>query len=125
MYQGQKSMLVDEMKGNKMSPTEFNEVCDKYPLHVNIKGGVAICKVEKIFITSNYMPQEWWKEGVVPLARDRRIDEVHYHHAYREKKVYLSDKWEENPTHEGTAWQKCLADNPTLRFVPLNNNPVP
>lgn len=39
MYQGQKSMLVDEMKGNKMSPTEFNEVCDKYPLHVNIKGG--------------------------------------------------------------------------------------
>jgi hypothetical protein len=124
LYQGQSRMLIDEMNGKKMSPTEFNELCDKYPLHINVKGGQYPCLVEEVDVTSNYPMDTWWKTGFDRQAGFRRVGEVHYHYAYKKYKKYVSDNWEENPTMEGTAYWKFLEANPQFKLYNAPNGPL-
>lgn len=114
-------MLIDEMTGGKMKPTEFNELCDRYPIHVGVKGSAVPCKVKDIRITSNYWVDSWWKVGFERAAVFRRIHEVHYHYEYKKYKKYVSDKWAENPSIVGTACWKFLEDNPEFKpYVGIN-----
>lgn len=124
LYQGQKSVLIDEMSGKKMSPTEFNELCDKFPLHINIKGGAWPCLVETVDVTTNYWVDTWWKVGFDRQAGFRRIHEVHYHYGYKKFKKYVSDNWAENPTIEGTACWKFLEANPEFKLYNAPPGPI-
>lgn len=115
MYRGETNMVIHEMDGTTMSPTEFNKLCDKNKMHVNIKGSTGGCNVENIFINTNYWVDTWWSGKGVRLAYFRRIHELHWHYAFKQKEVFISDPWEENPTIEGTACYKFLEAHPEFK----------
>jgi len=62
-YDGQTSIILDEMDGNRCTPTFLNSLCDRYPFEVPVHGsaGHQFCS-KFIFICSNYMPKYWWKK---------------------------------------------------------------
>jgi len=78
-YDGQECVIIDEMNGNKCTPEFFNELCDRYELCVPFHGTAGTQFVAKhLFITTNYLPAEWWKKRTKEQTRQtmRRIDIV-------------------------------------------------
>ncbi len=71
-YDGHDSMIIDEMDGNRCTPTFLNTICDKYPNSLPVHGSGNVENVSKyIFICSNYVPKQWWKTGhnIKPFMR--------------------------------------------------------
>jgi len=63
-YFQEDSILIDEMNGNVMTPTFFNRLCDRYPMSVPVHGSGNVNFTSKyIFVTSNYLPHQWWKNA--------------------------------------------------------------
>lgn len=77
-YCGQDVVIIDEFYG--WLPYDLMlRVCDRYPLLVDIKHGVAQFVPKKIIILSNKLPAEWYDPSrcsYAPLAR--RIDAILY-----------------------------------------------
>lgn len=114
-YTGETEVVFDEFVGGKsFTSTEFNNICSSAKTSANVKGAHVPFKGEQIHICSNFCPSKWWGPGIPYETAIRRIHVVHYHHAYKEKKVYVSDVWDENPNLEGTAWWKCITENPEI-----------
>lgn len=68
-YDGQKQVVIDEFYG-WISRDMLCRLVDRYPLHVQTKGGSAIFMAERIYITSNHPPDWWYKRvGLGPLVR--------------------------------------------------------
>lgn len=80
-YKGQKTVILDEFGGHVMSPLIWQRVCDKYPFIVPLKGRSTPLLATTVHITTNYLPNRWWKEGTRynQEAVYRRIHEVHWH----------------------------------------------
>ncbi len=63
-YDGEVSMIMDEMDGNRCTPTFLNDMLDKYPNSLPVHGSGNVENVSKyIFICSNYLPKFWWRKG--------------------------------------------------------------
>ena len=60
-YDGQKSILIDEYKGQFRLQTLL-QVLDKYPFQVEQKGTSCWALWTKVFITCNSTPEEWYHE---------------------------------------------------------------
>lgn len=76
-YQGEPVFWIDEMDGNRMPPTFFNQLADRYPMVVPAHGGAGHQFVSKyLIICSNYHPRYWWKKRNVDQVKQitRRID---------------------------------------------------
>lgn len=54
---------VNEMHGSRMSIQEFNDMVDRYPLGVEIKGKKTFLGYTVIVFTSNWHPRDWWKKA--------------------------------------------------------------
>lgn len=70
-YDGQEVVLIDEMDGNRCTPTFLNELCDEFPMSVPVhgSGNVSFC-AKVIIICSNYVPKDWWRNtNVAPFMR--------------------------------------------------------
>lgn len=93
-YNGQSKVILDEFGGHTMSPLMFQRVLDRYPFTANIKGGSINFNGTDIHITSNYLPNNWWKEGTKynQDAVYRRIHEVHYHDKIKHYHKFVSDE---------------------------------
>lgn len=93
-YNGESVVIFDEFGGHVLTPLMFQRFCDKYPVHVNIKGTSAPFNGQTIHICSNYLPEEWWSEKTKfnKDAIDRRIHEVHYHWAFKKFYRYVSEE---------------------------------
>lgn len=63
-YNGESSLIIDEFKG-WIQPTYLNQILDRYPLKLPIKGDFVNAKFTHVFITSNYPPEDWWNEKVI------------------------------------------------------------
>jgi len=62
-YDNQDVLFVDEMDGNRMSATFFNEVNDRYECVVPAHGSAGHQLVSRVhFYCSNYLPKYWWKK---------------------------------------------------------------
>lgn len=74
-YEGHTDMLFDEYGPGKMQINMFKEYLDKYPIRLPIKGGSVARVCKRIWITTNYLMQEWYpKASLVDLkALERRI----------------------------------------------------
>lgn len=66
-YTGQSVVLIDDFRGNIMFKFLLN-LLDRYPLRVQVKGGTVLFNPDKIYITSNHNPTQWYqKKGIRDL----------------------------------------------------------
>ena len=71
-------VLFDDFDWNKMDYRMWLNICDRYPMVVNVKGGERNWCPKIIIFTSNDDPKTWW-QGIAPLASleaiHRRMDD--------------------------------------------------
>lgn len=70
-YDGEKTILIDEFRGG-LKYAHLLRILDGHRLLVNIKGGRRYAQWDKVIITSNTMPESWYKFGMTPEL-DRRL----------------------------------------------------
>jgi len=78
-YDSQDVVMFDEFDGHFMKPTMFNEICDEHECVLPVHGGAGHQLTSKfIFIGSNYLPRQWWKNRNASQIKQttRRIDVV-------------------------------------------------
>jgi len=73
-YEGESTVLLDDFYG-EIVYSELLKVLDKYKYRVPYKGGFVACRWNKVFITSNKHPSEWYPDGLTPALK-RRINEI-------------------------------------------------
>lgn len=78
-YRGQKHVVVDEFRG-LISISHMLRWTDRYPVLLETKGSTVPCLVEKIWITSNKDPREWYQEldSETLAALLRRLNITHF-----------------------------------------------
>lgn len=57
------AVLFDDFNWRKMDPKYWLTLCDRYPMTVEVKGGVRNWAPKTIIFTSNDDPREWWPES--------------------------------------------------------------
>lgn len=60
-YVGQHGVLIDEMRGSRMSHEMLLRLLDRYRCTVPVHGGQVVWVPRKIILTSNYHPFEWYR----------------------------------------------------------------
>lgn len=80
-YHGQKIVIIDEI----VPTTDVHwynmilGVCDEYQMQVEVKGGTTFLVPERIFLTSNFHPRDWFPNVAIKEPLFRRISRcVHY-----------------------------------------------
>jgi hypothetical protein len=75
-YTGQEVVLFDDFEG-EIKYRQMLKLCDRYPMKVNIKGGMVNWAPKKIYITSNKEIAQWypWEDNVCAL--NRRVTMAH------------------------------------------------
>jgi len=97
-YAGESDIVLDDFYG--WLPFHFLlRLCDFPPLLLNIKGGSAQCLARRVWITSNKLPNAWWKEAATKYdftALERRmtlvmvfetIQTIHTYNSYDELRL--------------------------------------
>lgn len=72
-YQQGDVCIIDEFKGNRMQPTEFNMLIDRVPCQVPIHGGTMEFNSRFVIITTNVSPRHWWPGIQFQKSLRRRI----------------------------------------------------
>lgn len=77
-YQLQKHVVIDEFRGD-INIGHFLRWLDRYPVSVEIKGSSKPLVAEKIWITSNVNPSDWWPDASeMSKAATMRRMEIEY-----------------------------------------------
>lgn len=78
-YTGQKNVVIDEFRG-LISISHMLRWLDRYPVIVEVKGSSVVLQAEKIWITSNISPNEWYKDidEETLNALKRRLNITHF-----------------------------------------------
>jgi hypothetical protein len=72
-YEGQPDVVFDDYYGY-LTWTTLLQVCDRYPLQVEMKGGKVNFRAKRVFITSNKPMEDWYdKEKYDIAALQRRV----------------------------------------------------
>ncbi len=78
-YQGEKCLVIDDFYGN-IKYGFFLQILDGHELQLPVKGGFIWAMWNKVIITSNKDPKDWYNKGylagVIPPALNRRITKV-------------------------------------------------
>lgn len=116
-YVKQSRVVFDEFGGHTLPPLQFQRICDKYSYTVSIKGTSAPLVATDIHITSNYLPEDWWKVGTKynKEAIDRRFHEVHWHYEHKKFWRFVSDD-------EQSAMAKMRAKMAEINFIRVDPN---
>lgn len=78
-YKGERNVIIDEFRG-KIDVSYLLTWCDRYPVHIETKGGGRPAMFEKIWIISNLHPKDWY-EGLDEAtlgALLRRFEIIHF-----------------------------------------------
>jgi hypothetical protein len=77
-YTDQKHVVIDEFRGN-IEISHMLRWLDRYPVLVEIKGSSVPLHAERIWITSNLHPNEWYPtvDNITREALIRRLEIVH------------------------------------------------
>lgn len=59
-YDGQETVIVDEMYGHRFPFSDLLRLTDRYPYSVEVKGGVIEFTSRRIVFTSNQEPEDWY-----------------------------------------------------------------
>lgn len=73
-YRGQSNVVIDEFRGD-IDIGHILRWFDRYPTIVEVKGSAVVLKAEKIWITSNLSPRQWYPnlDDATLLALLRRL----------------------------------------------------
>lgn len=76
-YRGHRNVVLDEFRG-AIDIAHLLRWMDRYPVIVEVKGSSVVLEAEKIWITSNLHPRDWYKELDYPTyqALERRMEIV-------------------------------------------------
>jgi len=61
-YSGQTTIVIDDMRGARMTHTQLLLLLDKRPLKLSVIGGFVPAKFTRVIITSNMHPFYWYQE---------------------------------------------------------------
>jgi len=77
-YNGHKHVVIDEFRG-VINISNVLRWFDRYPVLVEIKGSSSVFRAEKIWITSNLHPDQWYPEldDQTRAALKRRLNIIH------------------------------------------------
>lgn len=75
-YEGQEILLMDEFYGDWMKHSELLEILDGYPLRLDVKGSHTWANWNKVYLTSNKHPSEWYSKRGMTKELARRITNV-------------------------------------------------
>lgn len=100
-YDGQKAILIDDFYG-WLSYHYMLQLLDRYPLNLEYKGGTTPILAERIYITSNKLPADWYKTIDNIDALLRRITKFYFVpelNNYQEYSSYatLENAWNIHP----------------------------
>lgn len=80
-YEGERTLILDDFKDTFCSLESLKRMLDKYKYKVEVKGGMCWAVWDRVIITSNYAPCDWYKkwdgsarDDLAPLQR--RINEI-------------------------------------------------
>lgn len=78
-YQGQANVVLDEFRGG-IDIAHLLRWLDRYPVRVEIKGGSRPLMAQRIWITSNLSPDDWYPEvdQETKAALRRRLTVTHF-----------------------------------------------
>ncbi len=72
-YDEHEVVIIDEMDGNRCTPTFLNSLTDRYEMSVPVHGsGNTGFLAKTIIICSNYVPKTWWKNHNIS-SFERRV----------------------------------------------------
>ena len=75
-YNGEKTIVIDDFYGG-MRYNKLLRILDNYPVRLKIKGSFTYAMWDKVIITSNEMPSNWYKlEHDWYPALERRFDDI-------------------------------------------------
>lgn len=88
-YEGQSIVVIDEFKGS-LPYQLLLRICDRYPLLVESKGGQVNFIPKKVIITSNQLPNEWYRFPEVGDVNAilRRLTKIMYFRAQDDVQSY-------------------------------------
>jgi len=78
-YQGHANVVMDEFRGG-IDISHVLRWLDRYPVLVELKGGATVLKAERIWITSNIHPRDWYPDldDETKEALVRRMNITHF-----------------------------------------------
>jgi len=78
-YGAQEHVIVDEFRGG-IDIAHVLRWLDRYPCHVEIKGGSRPLCAKRYWFTSNIPPREWYPDAddATFAALERRLEIVHF-----------------------------------------------
>lgn len=78
-YRGERNVVIDEFRGG-IDISHLLRFIDRYPVHVETKGGSMPLLAENIWITSNVHPDFWYPEATPEClnALKRKIQVTHF-----------------------------------------------
>lgn len=75
-YNNEEVLIFDEFDTAVVPRNLFLQLTDRYAFTVNIKGGSRNWNPKKIYITSNYSPEDWY--GACPAVKRRITSVTHF-----------------------------------------------
>jgi len=69
-YNGEKTLVLDDFYGN-IKYAHLLNLLDGYQMRLPIKGGFTYAMWDKVFITSNKHPDEWYHKGMTEALKRR------------------------------------------------------
>lgn len=96
-YDAHDVVIIEDFRGSFMSIEDWLQLCDRYKITVNKKGGRAQFVPKLIIITCSAKPSDWWKQETVGERYpeiERRIDELY---VFRDRVAYKKLGWRHYP----------------------------
>jgi hypothetical protein len=78
-YRGHRHVVIDEFRGS-IGISHLLRWLDRYPVLVEVKGSSVVFNAEKIWITSNLRPEDWYPDldEETKAALLRRLDVTYF-----------------------------------------------
>lgn len=77
-YQGESTLVIEEFKG-QIDILYFLQLLDRYPLQLPVKGSHSYANWNRVFITSNFHPDDWYNLNEDQMAAlNRRFTHIHH-----------------------------------------------
>lgn len=120
-YTGQETVVLDDFKGT-LTATQLQHILDENPTDLETKGGKVKWQTERVFITSNSHPRDWYSDPRVKLdSIMRRFNRITIFTNVRKYEA-TGDGWAGRRDWLENAWYSGRLTNSDGTFTPIDIN---